>query len=57
MKRITKRIKQFQGFALIFDILYVILGLFAFLYLFSILIEPEVITDIVNENYNILGLV
>lgn len=56
MKRITKKIKRLQGFALIFDILYVAIALFGFFYLFSILVEPEIITDIVNTTYNILGI-
>jgi ABC-type glycerol-3-phosphate transport system permease component len=56
MKRITRKIKRLQTFALIFDILFIILGLIAFFYLFSILVEPEVITEVVNTTYNFGGI-
>lgn len=56
MKRITSKIKRLQAVALIVDIIYSILVLAAFIWLFILLIEPEVITEIVNETYHILGM-
>lgn len=55
MKRITKKIKKLQSAALVFDIIYTIIALISFIYLFVILVEPEVITEVVDTTYNIFG--
>ncbi len=55
MKRYTTKIRKLDLFATLFDLLYVILGIYALAHLFIILEEPELITDVVNTNYTFLG--
>ncbi len=55
MKRITPRIKMLDLIATLIDIVYIIGALILVSYFFSILVEPHVITDIVDTTYNILG--
>lgn len=55
MKRITPRIKMLDLIATLIDIIYIIGALILVSYFFSILVEPHVITDIVDTTYNILG--
>ena len=56
MKRLTKRIKKLDLFATLIDIAYVIFGIALITYFFIILVQPEVITDVVNTTYNIFGI-
>lgn len=56
MKRITRKIKRLQGIALIFDLLYILAFLGLFLFFFISLVEPEIITDVVEANYTFLGI-
>lgn len=55
MKRITKEIKRLDLIATLVDILYSLLYLAMVIYFFVILVEPEVITDVVNTTYNLFG--
>jgi len=55
MKRLTKRIKRLDLIASLFDLLYVVLGIALITHFFIILVEPVVITDVVNTTYNVLG--
>ncbi|RJX26296.1 MAG: carbohydrate ABC transporter permease [Acholeplasma sp.] len=55
MKRYTKKIRRLDLFATLFDLLYVILGIYMLSHLFIILEEPELITDVVDTNYTVLG--
>ena len=55
MKRLTKRIKRLDLIASLFDLAYVILGIALITHFFIILVEPVVITDVVNTTYNVLG--
>ena len=56
MKRITKEIKRLDLIASLIDIVYVIVYLGMLTYFFLILVEPEVITDVVNTTYRLFGL-
>lgn len=56
MKRITPRIKWLDLIATLIDIVYIIAALILVSYFFSILVEPQVITDVVNTTYQILGM-
>jgi ABC-type glycerol-3-phosphate transport system permease component len=56
MKRLTKRIKKLDLFATLIDIVYVILGIALITHFFIILVEPVIITDIVNTTYNVFGI-
>lgn len=57
MKRITRKIKQIQGVALLFDVIYIVAGLSLFIYLFSLLVTPPAddFTQVIDTTYNILG--
>ncbi len=57
MKRITKQIKVLDLIASLIDLVYVIAAIFLLSHFFSILVEPNVITEIVNTNYNVFGIV
>lgn len=57
MKRITKDIKRLDLIATVIDILYSLVYLTTVIYFFVILVEPEVITDVVNTTYHLFGFI
>lgn len=57
MKRITKEIKLLDLIATLVDIAFAISYLSALAYFFLILVEPVVITDVVNTTYRLLGII
>jgi ABC-type glycerol-3-phosphate transport system permease component len=57
MKRITKEIKLLDLIATLVDIAFAISYLSALAYFFVILVEPVVITDVVNTTYRLLGII
>ena len=57
MKRITPAIKRLDLIATLIDIFYAITYLLILGYFFVILVEPEVITDVVNTTYQLFGFI
>lgn len=57
MKRITAKIKWYDLLATLIDIVYIIGALSLVIHFFTILVEPAVITDVVNTTYHVFGFV
>lgn len=57
MKRITKNIKQLDLIATLVDIVFALIYLGSLAYFFVILVEPVVITDVVNTTYQLFGFI
>jgi ABC-type glycerol-3-phosphate transport system permease component len=57
MKRITKDIKRLDLIATLIDIAYALVYLGILGFFFYILVEPEVITDVVNAEYTFFGII
>ncbi|MCF7930997.1 MAG: carbohydrate ABC transporter permease [Acholeplasmataceae bacterium] len=55
MKRITEKIKKFDLIASLIDLVFVLAALALLAYFFTILVEPQFITQVINTTYNVLG--
>ena len=56
MKRITEKIKKFDLIASLIDLVFVLAALALLAYFFTILVEPQFITQVINTTYNVMGV-